>query len=198
MPALVVVCHPRPGSLTARVAERALARFESADLLDLHAEGFDPRMTTADEPDWADPAKPYSPEVHAHFERLLAADPIVVVFPVWWFGLPATLKGWIDRVWNHGLTYGRPVPALAGKRMAWIGLTGYAEDAFVGGGWDKVIDQQLRVGISEFCGIGDVTVRFVHGTVPDSPSPGHVEAVLAAADAALDTALHGFRTAAAP
>jgi len=38
-------------------------------------------------------------------ERLLAAEAIVLVFPTWWFGFPAILKGWFDRVWAPGIAY---------------------------------------------------------------------------------------------
>ncbi|GAA1933948.1 hypothetical protein GCM10009837_69760 [Streptomyces durmitorensis] len=87
------------------------------DLLDLHAEGFDPRMAEADEPDWADRDKTYSDEVHAHMRRVAAADTVIVVFPLWWFGLPALAKGWIDRVWNYGFAYGRSRPRLGALRV---------------------------------------------------------------------------------
>ncbi len=117
--ALLVVAHHRAGSLTAHIADRARVRLEkdgrTVDVLDLHAEDFDPRMTVADEPDWGDRDKTYSAEVRAHMRRIDAADLIVVVFPVWWYGLPAVLKGWIDRVWNYGFAYGRPPRASAGS-----------------------------------------------------------------------------------
>jgi NAD(P)H dehydrogenase (quinone) len=193
--ALLVLAHPREDSLTARAALRARARLEAGgatvDVLDLHAEGFDPRMTPADEPDWADRDKEYSAEVVAHLRRVAAADTIVVVFPVWWFGLPAILKGWFDRVWNYGETYGRSRPRLAGKRMRWLGLTGYGREHFTDGGWDELLDRQLRVGISQFCGIDDAVVRLVHGSVPGrgGDAADHVLTVLAAADAALDDLL---------
>ncbi|WP_219414609.1 NAD(P)H-dependent oxidoreductase [Pseudonocardia nigra] len=94
-----------------------------------------------------------------------------------------------DRVWNHGFAYGRSAPRLAGKRMRWLGLTGYGREHFAAGGWDALLDRQLRVGISRFCGIDDARVRLVHGTVPAGDDSGHVRGVLAAADAALDDLL---------
>ena len=72
--ALVVVAHHRTDSLTAHTARRTVAQLETAgyvvDLLDLHAEGFDPRMNVADQPDWGDREKPYSDEVRAHMRRV--------------------------------------------------------------------------------------------------------------------------------
>ncbi|RJL33351.1 NAD(P)H oxidoreductase [Bailinhaonella thermotolerans] len=189
MHALLVVAHPRTDSLTARVAARARESLETSgytvDLLDLHAEGFDPRMTPEDEPDWTDRDKAYSPEVRAHMARVEAADAIVVVFPVWWFGLPAILKGWIDRVWNYGFAYGRRPARLAAKRMHWIGLTGYTEEVFVEGGWNDLLERTLKVGVSAFCAIEDTEVTLIHGAVPDTPTPAHPERILTTAANAL-------------
>jgi Flavodoxin-like fold len=82
----MVMAHPHGDSLTAQVAARAEARLEAdgvaVDLLDLHAEGFNPRMTRADEPAWGDRDKTYSAEVVAHMRPIDTADLIVVVFPV--------------------------------------------------------------------------------------------------------------------
>ncbi|CAL9431682.1 Glutathione-regulated potassium-efflux system ancillary protein KefF [Actinosynnema sp. ALI-1.44] len=166
MRALLVVAHPRRDSLTAHVADRVRARLAAGaevDVLDLHAEGFDPRMTEEDEPDWSDPGKAYSPEVRAHMARVVAADVLVVVFPVWWFGPPAILKGWIDRVWNHGFAYGPS--SLGGKRMRWIGLAGEPEDTFVRHGMSGLVERQLRDGVSRYCGIDDVELTMLHGTL---------------------------------
>ncbi|MFD9561789.1 NAD(P)H oxidoreductase [Streptomyces sp. NPDC059994] len=181
--ALLVLAHPRGDSLTAQIAHRARERLVDAgytvDLLDLYAEDFDPRTGPEDEPDWADRDKEYSPEVRSHMDRIDTADTIVVVFPLWWFGLPAILKGWIDRVWNYGFAYGRSRPRLGTKRMLWLGLSSYPREQFAELGWDTLIERQLRVGVSEFCGIKDTSVEFVH----DSLSVGSQG--LAAADSAL-------------
>ena len=97
--ALVVVGHHRSDSLTAAVAERVAKRLAAGgyrvDLLHLEEEAFDPRSGVADEPDYGNRDKRYSEEVHRHIARVHAADVIVPVFPVWWYGLPALLKGWI-------------------------------------------------------------------------------------------------------
>ncbi|MGW5090227.1 NAD(P)H oxidoreductase [Streptomyces coelicoflavus] len=194
---LLVLAHPRPDSLTAQVAGHLRTRVEEADgtvdVLDLYAEDFDPRLTPADEPDWEDREKRYSPEVHAHMDRVVAADDILVVFPVWWFAPPAVVKGWIDRVWNYGFAYGRSRPRLARKRMLWLGLAGGPDADYAKAGLDSAMDVQLRVGVSEFCGIADASVHLLHGTelsgVPQALRPARVREVLAAAGAALESHL---------
>jgi putative NADPH-quinone reductase len=160
--ALVVLSHHRADSLTAHTARRAAARLEAAgysvDLLDLHAEGFGPRMNVSDQPDWGDREKPYSDEVHAHMRRILVADVVVVVFPVYWQSVPAILKGWIDRVGNYGFAYGRSKPRLAGKRILWLGLAGATADDPVVEGMQTLLEASLSDGIAYYCG-------FTHSTI---------------------------------
>ncbi|MEG3627600.1 NAD(P)H oxidoreductase [Streptomyces poriticola] len=160
--ALVVVAHHRTDSLTAHTARRAAARLEAAgyhiDLLDLHAEGFDPRMNVADQPDWGNREKAYSEETHAHMRRILDADVVVAVFPVYWQNVPAILKGWIDRVWNYGFAYGRSKPRLAGKRMLWLGLAGATAEDPVAEGMRSVLENTLSEGIAYYCGFSLSTV----------------------------------------
>ncbi|MET7320931.1 NAD(P)H oxidoreductase [Streptomyces sp. NPDC005549] len=160
--ALVVVAHHRADSLTAHTARRSADRLEAAgyrvDLLDLHAEGFDPRMNTADQPDWGDREKAYSQEARAHMRRVLDADVIVAVFPVYWQSVPAILKGWIDRVWNYGFAYGRSRPRLAGKRMLWLGLAGATADDPITEGMHSLLEANLNDGIAYYCGLSHSTV----------------------------------------
>lgn len=161
--ALVVVAHHRADSLTARIGDVVSARLETAgyaiDLLNLQAEGFDPRMNVADQPDWDDRDKSYSPETRSHMDRILAADLIIPVFPVYWNAPPALLKGWIDRVWNYGFSYGRSKPRLAGKRMLWIGTAGATEGDEYWASLQNILDLTLREGISFYNGITDAAVE---------------------------------------
>ncbi|CAL9639417.1 Glutathione-regulated potassium-efflux system ancillary protein KefF (plasmid) [Streptomyces sp. enrichment culture] len=160
--ALVVVAHHRSDSLTAHTARRAAARLEAAgyriDLLDLHAEGFDPRMNVEDQPDWGNREKPYSAQTQAHMRRILDADVVVAVFPVYWQSVPAVLKGWIDRVWNYGFAYGRSKPRLAGKRMLWLALAGATADDPVVESMQSSLEAGLSDGIAYYCGFSRSTV----------------------------------------
>ncbi|MEV6065238.1 NAD(P)H oxidoreductase [Nocardia sp. NPDC052001] len=157
--ALIVVSHHRADSLTAHIARRTATQLEEAgyavDLLDLTAEGFDPRMNTADQPDWNDRDKTYSPEVEDHMRRILAADLIIPVFPIYWGYAPALLKGWVDRVWNYGFAYGRSKPKLAGKRMLWLGLAGATADDLIIPAIQTMLDTQLSGAIAYYCGVSD-------------------------------------------
>lgn len=197
--ALVVISHHRSDSLTAAVARRVAEGLEQAgyriDLLNLHEEGFDPRNRVADDPQYDNPAPRYSDEAHAHARRVRAAEVIVPVFPVWWFGLPALLKGWIDRVWNHGLAYGIRPPLLAGKRMLWLGLAGIPAHDDNADLVNFLMDHTLRRGISEYCDITDVhTAALFHseGTgLSGADRERHFVRLFAQADAAVAKLLAG-------
>ena len=123
MNVLVVFDHPRRDSFCGAVLDSLLgglrATGHAAEIADLRAEGFDPRLPPADEPDWEDADKVYSDAVLAEQARMLRNDALAFVFPVWWWSLPATTKGWIDRVWNNGWAYG--ARTLPHKRALLLG-----------------------------------------------------------------------------
>ncbi|WP_102224286.1 NAD(P)H-dependent oxidoreductase [Acidimangrovimonas sediminis] len=100
MRALVVYCHPRPDSFTAAVRDTVLERLAAARaevrLIDLYASGFRPAMSDAEHAGYLEvPANRAG--LHADVEALMWADTLIFVYPTWWYGLPAMLKGWLDR-----------------------------------------------------------------------------------------------------
>ena len=170
MKVLVVFDHPRRHSFCGAVLDELLAGLAEAghevEIADLHAEGFDPRMPVADEPDWADPDKPYSAAVLAEQARIARNEMLVFVFPVWWWSLPAMLKGWIDRVWNNGWAYGaRKLP----HRRALLVATaaGNAED-YRRRGYDRAMLTQIVTGIMNYCGIADAELRVLYDVTEDA------------------------------
>lgn len=73
------------------------------ELLDLYPHGFDPRLTSAER---ASSHGTYDrTAIDAEAQQLERAEVVVLVFPTWWFGLPAILKGWIDRVFGPGIAF---------------------------------------------------------------------------------------------
>ncbi|WP_370942058.1 NAD(P)H oxidoreductase [Amycolatopsis sp. cg5] len=183
---LLVLAHPRPGSLTGQVAGRVRARLAAAgfdvDFLDLYAEDFDPRMRPEDEPDWANPAKPHSPEVLEHMTRLRLAEHVLVVFPVWWSAPPAILKGWIERTWTYGFAYTDEGSDLTVRSMLWLALAGSSAEQFATAGLDRHLDRQLRVEVAEFCRIKQSRVRVIHDST-DAEDPLVLARIWRTADA---------------
>ena len=117
MRALVVLAHPLSDSLCAHLAHEATdalrARGATVDVLDLYAEQFQPSLTEAERRLHYTTPEP-GPDIVALQQRLAAADILVLVFPTWWFSLPAILKGWFDRVWapKFAFEHGTPIKPL--------------------------------------------------------------------------------------
>lgn len=119
---LVLYAHPNPDSFVAalhRTAVAALARAgHEVDDCDLYAEGFDPvlsreeRLAYLDVPDNRKPVETY-------VQRLERAQGLVLVHPVWNFGYPAILKGFLDRVFLPGVSF-RLVDGLATPNLTHV------------------------------------------------------------------------------
>jgi NAD(P)H dehydrogenase (quinone) len=139
---------------------------------DLAREQFDPVLREADEPDWADPAKIYSEEVQREMRRIERNDATVMIFPVFWWSMPALLKGWIDRVWNNGWAYGeRKFPQ---KRVWMIGVAGSTAEAYAGRGYDSAIQTQMNAGILDYCGIQDRRLHLLYGSIEGPTYPEQI------------------------
>jgi NAD(P)H dehydrogenase (quinone) len=108
---LVVFCHPVPESFGAAVRDAAVealaARGWEVRVLDLYAEKFDPVLGTDERRTYNDRA-PSDPALAAHFEHLRWADAMLFIYPTWWYGLPAMLKGWFERVWATDVAFRLP------------------------------------------------------------------------------------------
>jgi NAD(P)H dehydrogenase (quinone) len=102
MHVLLVYCHPQADSFCSVLRDTAASSLRAAshtvEIHDLYAEGFAPAMT-ADERDRYYGDFPNLDGIEAHVSALRSADALLLVYPTWWFGLPAMLKGWFDRVW---------------------------------------------------------------------------------------------------
>jgi NAD(P)H dehydrogenase (quinone) len=106
--------------------------------------------------------------------RIERNDATVMIFPIWWWSMPALLKGWIDRVWNYGWAYGaRKFP---NRRVWMIGIAGGDLASFQKRGYDKAIDIQLKVGILDYCGVKEARLEVLYGTLEGK---AEVETVLA-------------------
>jgi putative NADPH-quinone reductase len=106
--ALVLFAHPCPESfsaaLHATVVETLAARDWEVDDCDLNAEGFEPVLTEAERRGYHEVGDNLGP-VRPYVERLRAAEALILVFPVWNFGYPAILKGFLDRVFLPGVSF---------------------------------------------------------------------------------------------
>lgn len=100
-------CHPNPTSLIGAAKERVLAALRAGGhelrFTDLYADGFEPAMTADERRRHREPG--VDPSLQRYADDLAWAEALVLVYPTWWSGQPAMLKGWIDRVWVAGVAW---------------------------------------------------------------------------------------------
>jgi NAD(P)H dehydrogenase (quinone) len=134
MRALVVLADPDPASFTHRIAETVVTSLRSAGhsvvVHDLSAERFAAAMSTAEREAYHGPQPVLDPLVRTHVDDVLAADTLIFVYPTWWSTLPATLKGWLERVMVPGVGFvfddrHRVRPGLGHIRRL-VGISTYA------------------------------------------------------------------------
>ena len=151
MKAHIVLAHPEKDSFNGRLAElscsRIIAAGGSVTYADLYADDFDPREGPSHYDELSDDQKFHAQteqrysadrnrtpnDVAIERDHLLDSDLLVLHFPFWWFGMPAMLKGWIDRVFVYGSLYTSSMRYDAGrckgKRMIACITTGASEES---------------------------------------------------------------------
>lgn len=124
MKVLVVYAHPEPrslnGTLNRFMVDRLSSAGHSVQVSDLYAMNWKAPLDAADYPQ-REAAAPFDPiaesergyklgeqseDISAEQQKLLWADTVILQFPLWWFTMPAIMKGWVDRVFAHGFAYG--------------------------------------------------------------------------------------------
>lgn len=152
--AMWVVAHPQPDSLNAHLRDVGVAALRGAGWQvvesDLYAMRFDPVLVDTSGDD-----------VRLEQDKLRGADLLVLQFPLWWYGLPAILKGWVDRVFEAGFAYDVIDPATGRARK-------YGDGGLAGKRALTVVTAGDRPGSLEPRGISgsidDVLWPLLHGT----------------------------------
>ncbi|MBM7486396.1 NAD(P)H dehydrogenase (quinone) [Bradyrhizobium sp. USDA 3686] len=173
MKALIVFAHPEPRSLNGSLRDVAVRELEAEGhevrVSDLYAQGWTSEIGRADFPLLRPDARlapaaaskqafesgTLTADVKAEIEKLLWADVLILQFPLWWFSMPAILKGWVDRVFAYGFAYGVGEHSdkrwgdrygegrLAGKRAMLIVTAGGWQEHYSARGINGPIDDLL-------------------------------------------------------
>lgn len=123
MNVLIVLAHPEANSFNAALVRQAkrisLSQGHAVKISDLYTKGFDPAEHGRHFPERKNPERFFAQteqrfagdqgtlpvEVQSEIDALLWSDFVLFQFPLWWFGMPAILKGWMDRVFAYGTLY---------------------------------------------------------------------------------------------
>ncbi|WP_328395337.1 NAD(P)H-dependent oxidoreductase [Nocardia sp. NBC_00416] len=191
MKVLIVYAHPEPDSLTGTLKDVAVEQLRSdgheVRVSDLYAMGW---KAHADAADFGSVAETnfmlasgeafengtLGADIRAEQEKLLWADTVLLHFPLWWFSMPAILKGWVDRVFTCGFAYGAGGTAiprygdgtLAGRRAMLVVSVGGREPAYSDRGINGPIEDLLfpiHHGILYYPGMDVLAPFVVHGTI---------------------------------
>ena len=116
---LVISAHPDKASYCACLRDTVIDSLSKSgnlvDSLNLYEERFDPVMPLEEWRAYTSETA-VSSDVRSHVDRLQRAQGLVFVFPTWYYGMPAVLKGYLDRIWLPGVAFrideGRPKPML--------------------------------------------------------------------------------------
>ncbi len=168
-----VFAHPEPHSLSAALRDAAIGELEAAGhrvrVSDLYAMGWKPTVDRSDFPTLAPDrrlqvaaasgdafaAGALTDDVRAEQDKLIWADMVILQFPLWWYTMPAMLKGWVDRVYAYGFAYGVGEHSdrhwgdrfgegkLAGKRAMLIVTAGGWAEHYAARGINGPIDDLL-------------------------------------------------------
>lgn len=175
---LIVVAHPAQPSLSHsianRIADELRRRGVEVDIADLHLEGFAPAMTTDDVLLYRGIGA-VSPDILREQERIDRSDLLVIVFPVYWWSLPALLKGWIERVFTGGWAYrenssGKIEGIMRKIPVRLIATAATGAESYGRHGYTQAIQTQVVEGIFNYCGLPDTELSVLFEA--DTTEPG--------------------------
>ena len=160
MKVLIVFAHPEPKSFGRSLLDRSVKTLRSCghevEVSDLYAMGFNPVATGEDftqrrfpealqydrEQKQASQRQAFADDIQVEIDKVLACDLLILQFPLWWFSVPAIMKGWVDRVFANGTVYGS-----GGMRFDNGGLKGRrAMLAFTTGCFPEMMEQDGLLG----------------------------------------------------
>ncbi|GAV21843.1 NAD(P)H-dependent oxidoreductase [Carboxydothermus pertinax] len=168
---LVVFAHPNPKSFGKGIVDVIVKASKEKGMdvrvRDLYQIGFDPVLKPSDFE--AIHSGKVPEDIAEEQEHIKWADVITFVYPVWWTGLPAMLKGYVDRVFSYGFAYqyvdGNPVGLLEGKKALLFCTTGASNEIYEQIGMHNSMKQTTDQGIFGFTGI-EVIDHVFFGAVP--------------------------------
>jgi NAD(P)H dehydrogenase (quinone) len=190
MNVFIVYAHAEPRSFNGALLQTARDTLAAAGhtvvVSDLYAMKFDPvsdrrNFTAVKDPDFfkqqieemhATDTGGFAPDLEAELRKLEACDLMIWQFPLWWFGLPGILKGWVDRVFAMGRTYGGEHfyenGVFRGGRALLSLTTGGPASVYQKGGWNGDLQAVLRPvqrGMLRFVGFDVLAPHIVHAPV---------------------------------
>lgn len=186
---LILYAHPNPASLSHAMKETLAEAYKAQGgevvVRDLYAMDFQPVLKGSDFV--AMKAGSLPADILEEQGHVAWADAITVVAPVWWTGLPAILKGYVDRVFLYGFAYQYGAEGveglLKGRKVLLVSNHGTPSDIYASIGMHDSLRQTQDAGIFAFCGM-EVVEHLFFGAVPsvdEATRKGYLDQVREAA-----------------
>ena len=155
---LIIFCHPSATSFNRAIADSVQAISEALGhdtcCRDLYGIAFNPVLSKRD---MDSPAKMAPQDVRQEQEFIAWGDLLTFVYPVWWAGMPAMLKGYVDRVFCQEFAYSLQGDTanglLNGKRVLIFNTTGMPSPFYTSQGMHEAMSLTTNTGIFELCGM---------------------------------------------
>ncbi|PWN70304.1 NAD(P)H dehydrogenase [Chryseobacterium phosphatilyticum] len=156
---LIIYVHPNENSLNNNLLQHVTEILKTENhevrIRDLYALNFDPILSMQDMQGWH--AGQVSDDVKTEQEHISWAEQITFIYPIWWTGLPAVMKGYIDRVFSYGFAYrydlGIQKGLLKGKKAVIINTHGKSHEEYQQSGMDKALSLTSDLGIFTYSGL---------------------------------------------
>ncbi|MGG0184702.1 NAD(P)H-dependent oxidoreductase [Bacillus rhizoplanae] len=163
---LIVYAHPNPQSFNHAILETFQGQLQEKGhdvrVRDLYAINFNPVLAANDFISFSQGNTPA--DIKAEQEHITWADVITFIYPVWWTGLPAILKGYVERVFSQGFAFTYSPNGvekfLTGKKGVLLSTMGNSKENYDASGMFEAMKKTTDAGIFDFTGIEAVEHAF--------------------------------------
>jgi NAD(P)H dehydrogenase (quinone) len=155
---LIIYAHSNKKSLNHAILENVVKGLKEVnqkfEVIDLYAEKFDPVLVIDEKHRRRDLIN--DPYTEKYREKIVQADRLIFIYPIWWYGVPAILKGFFDRVFVSGFAFqydGKLPKGLLKNKRAWVIYTIDSPSFFIRWFRKNAEWTVVRDAILKFCGI---------------------------------------------
>lgn len=174
---LIIYAHPNEQSFNHAILEKAISGSGNHKVIvrDLNTLVFQPVLN------WQEAINSFcgkvADEIAQEHQYWQQADLITLIYPLWWMGFPAILKGYLDRVLTYGFAYTNgeteSIGLLNGKKLQQFVTMGNTNEKYENKGFLKSLDDTLGNGLFNFCGIEEIKMHFLGGI--GAPSTNYLD-----------------------
>jgi len=168
---LIIYCHPNPQSFNHAILQEFIKGLEETgkefEVVDLYKSGFDPILKIGDFVGMRGENIPK--DILEQQDKVKNADIIIFIHPTWWGGMPAMLKGYLDRIFSIGFAYkmgkAQPEGLLGDKKVLIIRTTALPEELYLQSGVENLVRTLSSYKFQIVCGVKDLQ-HYVFYAVP--------------------------------